>query len=296
MTDPLISEYLPVVNGHIVRHYAWMRDRGNCLITIEDLQQIAAITLINLTAKWDDILAREGKTRDGNGGLFWTFLAHQVKQDVLKYYERVGTRETDRLADSIDADDEFRTSIRIPDGSATGKILTADIAAFYDTLPRKDKVLIALRHFDELPYPQIASILGANKMTTFNLTARVEARWRDFARNQFTDHQVDVARRVEVAWEPPESLIEYVHTRHRKDLSEYLGYVTLCLRNDVTYLTGILGGRSIAPGAMPSGLSPSQQVEVDKLIGEGVNKMEISRRLGVTYGVVIGHAKRRQAA
>ena len=39
--DQLISHYLPVVRGHIVKNYEWMARRGNCLISVDDLIQVA---------------------------------------------------------------------------------------------------------------------------------------------------------------------------------------------------------------------------------------------------------------
>ncbi|WP_433721132.1 hypothetical protein [Microbacterium laevaniformans] len=299
MNDPLIAEYLPVVHGHIAKNYAWMARRGNCLITVEDLQQIAAIALLKLCAKWDAILASEGKSRDGNSGLFWTILKVRVRDDVLKYYARIGLREVDDLSDSIDDDDDFRTSIRAPYTPAPGAILLADVADFFDTLPRKDKVYIALRHYDELPYPQMASILGALPATTRTLTSRIEGRWRDFARNQFTDHSVQVPRRVEVGWEPSDSLLNYVSSRHRNDLPTYLGRVSTAFHADPVYLSHILSeAPTIAPGTGNrwEPLSPFIQSQIDKMIGDGVNHMEISRTLGISYARVRGHASRRRAA
>lgn len=297
MTDPLITEYLPVLKGHIVRKYRWMENRGNCLLTIDDLVQVASIQLMKLAERWDDILAERGQTRDGNGGMFWKFLEHQTKQEVLRYYEKVAkaNRPAHASADDIEENPggytpEVRTALaRLQQPS----IVHQDIAAFFDTLPRKDKMYIALRYFDELSYAQMADVLGANKNTTTNLTVRIVDRWRDYARNQFTDHSVVVGRRVEWEWEPTETLLTYIQNRHRVDLPEYLGWVSLCLRADVSYLADILSTqRTEAVSAREPALSPFQQAEVDRLIGEGVNKMEISRRLGVTYGKVLGHAKR----
>lgn len=301
MTDPLITEYLPMVKAMVARRYASMGRRGNCLLTVDDLVQIASIELMHLTSEWDQILAGMGKTRDGNGGMFWRFLEKRVRDAVIKYYDKVAhaKRAASSSIDDIEANPdhysiEARTALaRLQQPS----IVHHDIAGFFDTLPRKDKVYIALRYFDELSYAQIADLLGAHKNTTINLTRRIVDRWRDFARNQFTDHSVVVGRRVEWEWEPTETLLTYIQNRHRVDLPEYLGWVSLCLRADVSYLADILSTqRTEAVSAREPALSPFQQAEVDRLIGEGVNKMEISRRLGVTYGVVIGHAKRRIAA
>lgn len=301
MTDPLITKYLPMVKALVVRRYASMGRSGNCLLTVDDLVQIASIELMHLTEKWDEILADMGKTRDGNDGMFWRFVEKRVRDAVMKYYDRVARAKRDPSSsiDDIEANPEHY-SIEVRTALARlqqPSIVHHDIAGFFDTLPRKDKVYVALRYFDELSYAQMADLLGANKNTTTNLTVRIVDRWRDFARNQFTDHAVVVGRRVEVAWEPTQPLLTYIENRHRVGLPEYIGWVSLCLRADVSYLAAILTSeRTEGPASREPLLSPAQQVQVDDLLRAGVNKKEISRRLGVTYGLVLGHAKRRVGA
>lgn len=301
MTDPLISEYLPVIRGHIVKKYRWMETRGNCLLTVDDLVQVASIALVRLVARWDLFLADEGKTRDGNGGMFWSFLEHEVKQDVYKYYERVAKahRAADSSADDIEENyqnypEHIRTALwRLQNPSLTQK----GVAAFFDTLPQRDKILIALRYFDELPFKQVADVLAGYEKTVKNMTGRIVTRWRVFARNQILDVVSEVPRRVEWAWEPPQSLHDYVEARHRMGLSEYLGIVTLCFRADVSYLVDILKtAPTEVPGARKTSLSPYQQHQVDEMIADGVNMREISRRLNVPYAPVLNHAKRRRSS
>lgn len=301
MTDPLITEYLPVLRGHVIKKYRWMEERGNCLITLDDLIQIASIRLMSLVDKWDDILAEQGKTREGNGGMFWKFLAHQVKQDVLKYYNRDGRPESN---DSLDIETdtnaenpaEIKTSLLQRNDGIHWRAIHNDIVDFFATLPRKDKTFLALRYFDEMQHSTAAALLGIGEKSYRNQVGTITARWRDYTRNQFTDVPVDVARRIAVDWEPTEALITYLRDRHRKDLSEYLGIVTIAFREDTSYLVDALNTQKVVvPGATPTLLSPAQQQQVDELMGQGVNKMDISRKLGVTYGAVIGHAKRRHA-
>lgn len=291
--DPLISEYLPVVNGHIVRRYGGLIRGGNCLFTVEDVQQIAAIALVKLVDQWDGILAEQGKTREGNGGLFWRYLENNVKRDVLDFYNRAGkkgNRDVDLMEEYGDGDDDKRTSLwHMPRPS----LAQQDVVDFFVTLPQRDKILIALRYFDELPFDRVADILSAEKRTTQTLTHRVVERWRAHARNQFQTYLEEVPPRQPRQWEEPESLSLYLQTRHRKDISEYLGYVTICFRADVSYLVDILGRERVEAAGQRATLSPFMQAQVDQMISDGVNNAEIARTLGLGYGQVRGQASRR---
>jgi RNA polymerase sigma factor (sigma-70 family) len=304
MTDPLISEYLPVIRGHITKKYSWVDGTGNCMLTVDDLIQVASIALVRLVDRWDGFLARDGKEREGNGGLFWNFLENEVKNDIAKYYRDVVKldRPTSDSLDAVPQDaDESLATIRTAlnarrDGESWGMV-NDDLVDHFSVMPQRDKILIALRYFDELPFARIADVLGANEKTTRNLTLNAVNRWRAFSRNQYVEYPTDLPRRLPQPWEPTETLTTYLQSRHRKDISEYLGYVTICFRNDVSYLVDILGSeRTVAPGAKAVGLSPAQQHQVDELMAQSVNMVEISRRLGVSYGLVIGHARRRRAA
>ncbi|WP_144797690.1 sigma-70 family RNA polymerase sigma factor [Microbacterium paludicola] len=320
MTDPLISEYLPVLRGHVIKKYRWMEERGNCLITIDDLIQIASIRLLKLAADWDDILAGQGKTRAGNNGLFWKYLENGTKQSVLKYYERVGNvplkgkseRDVTGGLTAISADGEeygatddqsAREWWQSVEDSMFGKITLRKVADFFDTLPRRDKIIIALRHYDELPFAQIDALLGVAKRTVNPQADQIVTRWRDFARNQFTDHQVEVSKRQARPWEPTDVLIEYLRTRHRNDLPTYLGRVTIAFHTDPTYLAEILNPATTRSPASLSGyhgdrlpLSAFMQAQIDKMLGEGVTGAEIARTLGLSRNRVYDHAKRRHAA
>ena len=163
MTDPLVTRYLPVLRGMIIKKYSWVETRGNCLLTVDDLIQVASIRLIDLVSRWDGILAGMGKERDGDGALFWTFLRHETKQAILAYWERVAPDNqplTDSFDDHLEDEDSWadvRTSLmRLRDPS----IIHADIADYFTTIPQRDKVIITLRYFDDLPWATVADVLG----------------------------------------------------------------------------------------------------------------------------------------
>ncbi|WP_292763737.1 sigma-70 family RNA polymerase sigma factor [Microbacterium sp. UBA3486] len=298
--DPLISEYLPVVSGHIVNKYSWMAERGNCLMSLDDLKQVAAIALVKLVSRWDDVLAEQDKTREGNGGLFWWYLKTDVKRAVSKYYRDIAQHgEYDApILDELGAEtlEMQRTSVRAPSEAAGARLTREDIVDFYSLMPLRDKTIIALRYFDELPYPQLADILDAQTKTTRNLTMNAVNRLRAFARNQYIDAPGKVPVRIEQPWSPPPALLTYLRERHRMNLAEYLGIVTIALRVDVSYLVEILRtDRTNVPGAMASTMTSFQCAAADELLRQGETMREVARRLDVSYGVIVSHAKRRQS-
>ncbi|MCM3779858.1 sigma factor-like helix-turn-helix DNA-binding protein [Microbacterium hydrocarbonoxydans] len=299
--DPLISEYLPVVRGHIVKNYAWMADRGNCLMSIDDLKQVAAIALVKLVGRWDDVLAEQGKSREGNGGLFWWYLKEDVKRTVSKYYRDIAHKgeydepTTDELGE--ETWEVQRTSLRTPTDAPGSRITREDIVDFFTTLSPRHKTLIALRYFDELPFVDVADVMSAVPGTVRNITQTGLKNLRAFARNQFLDDPAPMPRQVHMPWEPPESLVTYLRERHQKDLPEYLGIVTLAFRADVSYLVDMLHeGRHEVPGSKQLTMSPFQQAAADELLSQGESMREVSRRLDVSYGIIVHHAKRRRSA
>lgn len=314
--DTLLADWAPKLRGYVIKHYGWMETRGNCLIGIDDLVQIALIALVDLAARWDDILAAQGKTRDGNDGMFWAYLKQQTKNAVWTFYRREGNvpadgpaerdltrgleittadEDTLHVTDAVDLRDWWLTV----EDTMYGKITLRAIADFYDTLPRRDKILIALRHYDELPYKQVGALLGMRDTSAQELTRSITDRWRDHARNQYTDHHVEVKRRVARDWEEPDTLTAYIRDRHRNDLPTYIGRVSIAIHTDPAYLADILNpGRAYAPGASYGRfepLSPYMQHQIDKMLGDRVPMTEIARVLGIGYQRVRGHASRRHA-
>lgn len=299
-TDPLISRYLPVVNGHIMKNYRWIEERGNCLCTVEDLQQIAAIALIRLAGKWDEILAEKGKARDGDNALFWAYLKNYVKSDVNAFFRDHGKKGADddtifKGEDDETEDEMVRTSIRAKEDTPIGNIIWEDLVDFFELMPQKDKILIVLRYFDELTFDQMGDVLSANPGTTKALTSLVEQRWRLRARNMFTDYPAEETPRKPRPWDKPDSLEVYLQSRHRRDLSEHLWFATQCFRDDVSYLTDILGSTPFYPAGATEGrrvLNPTQEAMIDAMIREGESGAEIARRLEIPLHQVYQHSRR----
>ncbi len=302
MTDPLISEYLPIVQGHVVNRYKGYARRQHCLVSMEDLMQVAAIELVLLTADWPQICEERGDVEGDGKALFWSYLVTRVKSAVLRYVERTahmeadsGTRRLDIVAEDGQNEDEVRTSLfkwRDP------SLLQQEIADYYGLLPTRHKALIALRYFDELTFSQVADILSATEKTTGNLTHAVVDRWRAFARNQWVTHPDWLPAPASSRWTIPESFELYVQARYRTDVHTYLGYFAVCLKADVSYLTQILGrSKTVVPGsaAHSQAFSPAQQAQVDARLAAGELARDIAADMGVHQNTVYNHAKRRRA-
>ena len=312
--DQLISHYLPVVRGHIVKNYEWMARRGNCLISVDDLIQVASIALLKLVGRWDEIVAgldRPPTSRDHAGRLFWSYLKDDVKWTVMSYYKRDGEgdvdindrassldREHDDDGGTIDPDIDVHTSLRLQDSSMSWQVVHDQIIEYYQIMPQRDKVHIALRYFDELPIRRVADILEAKEGATAQFTMRAVTRWRTQAQNLFLEFPNEIEpRRHHVSWDPPGTLLGFTEARHRKDLPEYLWYATECFRADVSYLVDILGfGMVRAPGVRRTELSPYFQAQADIMIRDGVSLQEIANRLGVTKDRVWKYSRQRRAS
>lgn len=305
MTDPLILEYLPSLRGHVIRKYGWMTERGNCLLTLDDIIQIASITLVRFLPLWDDFLAREGKSREGNGGLFWTFLEKRVRDDVLKYYERQahGHRGADASADDVNENPDaytepVRTALTARTASESWGVVHEELVDFFATLPRRDKMMLALRYFDDLPTDTAADLFGIARGTFTVMTSKAVRRWRSHARNQYAEYPGEVPARVEYEWAPSDALSAYLRDRHRKDIDEYLGYVTICLRADSGYLGTILDTtrhNSSTAEHWRGRMTADQEAETDRLLCEGVSAAEISRRLDIPVSRIRWHKTKRAA-
>ena len=193
--------------------------------------------------------------------------------------------------------------LRLPDrhgARGEARLTLSTLADYFDTLPQRDKVYLALRFYDDLPIARVADILGAVKRTTSNNLANIVTRWRNNARNLYTDHQVYIPPRRFLGWEPPQTLVDYVRTRHRNTIPEYLGRVSIALHNDHAYLGHILNAGYIAPGSFDDRpgavVSPCIARQIDRMLAEGVSRMEISRLLGLNYTTVTYHVAHRRAA
>lgn len=298
-SDPLISEYLSQMNAHIATKYAWLTYRGNCLVTVEDLQQLAAITLVKLTASWDSYLATRGLSRsDDVGGLFWNSVKNNVKQDLLKYYAREGQADNfgaeTPIVEETDDEDELhkRTTITAVTESPEWGVIRDAIIDAYALMPRRFKVVVALLQFDGLDQAQAADVLGVSQSAVSLTMSKAREYLREVARSQFVSSPSRAAPFSRSRWTEPATFAEYVTSRHRMDTDEFLGIVHIAFRTDPIYLVHLLGqndGAGKNRGTFT--LTPEQQARVDYLSGHGISLKAVAETIGVPYHQVYRYAK-----
>lgn len=304
-TDPdrLVRKFLPLLRGHVTNVYSWMDARGNCVLSVDDLIQVASITLMKLAGNWHSIVAEHPEFMlDENGthdAVFFGYLKKEVKFRLLNEHDRERratfeglTSEIDgetydrpELYDWTDGEMHDRTGVRRrPDGPWWRAILN-DIMAYWDTqMTQKEKLVIALRYYDELPRDRVAELTGTSSV----LYPAIVKRWRAHTRNQLRNgDDYEIVEHVNArAWEPPELLTIYLRDRHQKDVHEYLGIVTLCFRADPDYLVRIL---DMVPFRIPGAndqLDAEQISTIDRMASEGHNYADIGRTVGVSRGAI----------
>ncbi|GEB94383.1 hypothetical protein [Microbacterium lacticum] len=310
--ENMVTEFLPQMRAHIIGKYGWLERRGNCMITVDDMIQVASIALLRHVDRWPRIAADRGWDPNNNDGAFYVMLKEDVKRSIMKYRRREAgdpePGEQNPIAVSFDdhplfehggegenTDAEYRTSLNAPSMLPHWKMLQSTVVDYYVFLQKRDKVQIALRYFDELSHASTAELIGISTAASKRRITTLRSGWVDHARNQFTDHYVPLADPAQnLRWTPPPALEAYVRDRHRMNLDEYLGIVTIAFREDVSYLTDILSeGRHYGATAHAASraLSPFQEAQVDKWMSSGMSQKQIADDLGVAYHHVNQYVK-----
>ncbi len=299
--EAIIARMLRPLRGHIVNRYAWMERRGGCLVTVEDLIQVASLELVKLATEWTT--KRPAEMLVDEGRVFWSYLQKIVKTTVLDCLnENLDPQQVDLdeqgaygSGHASDIDDEPRTSVRTPAVSFNWAMLSEEIVDYFAVMPRRHKVLIALRYFEELTFDEIGVLNGMSKESVFKIVGPAVESWRKVTQGIYAEKRWGVARITGSPWEAPAAVEEFVQARHGIDVTEWLGFVTRCFRADVSYLVDALSvGRYFPPGAVAVGLSPAQRAQVDIMISAGHNPTDVARRLELPRNMVYNHTKRRR--
>lgn len=299
----IVAYMLPRLRGYVTNKYRWIADRGHCLLTVEDLIQVASIAMLKLEQEWIEICDRDD-IAPSNMAAFMGYLKPRVKAVVLRYSASVTDDQRAYVYPSLDetteageiASGDARTSVRVPERFGE-HIAWDDIVDHLSLMSRREKIRIALRYFDTLPWEQINQILGGDPASSVSRTIN---RLREFARAQYVTEYVDLEPVSPRPWEPPETLHAYLRDRHGMDLDEYLGYFTLCLRADVSYLVDILGSRHVFGETSNSFANENLAIRnaiIDQRLDEGRTHREIAEEVGCTRSNISYYvAKRRRAA
>jgi DNA-directed RNA polymerase specialized sigma24 family protein len=308
----IVATTLPKLGGYIHNNYRWIEDRGHCLLTVDDLKQVASIQMLDLAERWPAIAEDRGfpDDRDAQEKLFWAFLKHEVKQAVQEHVQSV-TRQYKEGPSSHNSLDDFDPNARSehPDDVRTAlwryappSMLLEDVVDFFTIQPVQDKLAIALRYFDGLSLEMLAGMMGIEPASCRSRAKRASKRILDYAKNQCVDEPNDLEPRRTHGWETPEAITNYVRNRYRTDVANYLGYVTLCFRADVSYLVDILdagnGGVFRSPLAVNgrATLTASQLFEIDARLGGGETQSQIARDMALPIATVQSAAHRQVAA
>lgn len=312
VTDPdrLIHRFLPQLRAHVITKYRWMSERGNCVLDVDDLIQLACIVLMSLADRWASIVEDHPEFKVGPDGtydgIFYNYLKVETKSR-LGHAHRDERRaafegltfeidgeefERPRLYEVSDGEMHDRTGVRRrPDGPWWPAIVN-NIMCHWDTMPTKEKVGIALRAFDGLSPKNAAELAGCSQ----DVLIRAVNRWRTHARNQVVlGDPHDVPRRsYQHAWEPPELLIMYLRDRHRMDLYEYLGIVTISFRTDPDYISEILDVKQRP--IQRAQITDQQIATLDRMAAQGYNYSQIARAVGIAPGSVANRLNPDRAA
>lgn len=304
----LFERFYPHMVKHIRARYRWVEDKtGNVLVSVDDLVQVAAFELLKLAETWDDVARAMQITTDidQHGGLFWKTLAHRVKNRILTYKDQDVKVKNDYLTkpstvvvDGVEDDDweVIRTSLRAP---MEPSLLHQEIVDFLSVMPQRDKVVIALRYFERLPYRQVGTLMESSGQSVSNTERDVTERLRTFALSRIKDDPPEVPARSNRPWSPPPVLIHYIEAKHGSDVPGWLGYFTICCRLDVGTVVSILSDERwmspAADGGRGTSLTSMQRTMIDELLGQGVSKAEAARRVGASRSAVNYYAQREVA-
>lgn len=299
MSD-LLPEYLRIIRGHVINRYSWVARRGHCLFSVDDLIQIASIVLVTV-ARREEAEGRSIGPAEEDRKRFFGLAKAAVKNTVFsglrdEHYD-VETEASDSFDEpTAPGEPENRTTKeaqRSSFGPKAPPMLHSAVAQYFDTLPQRMKVLIALRYFDRLTMSQIETMTGVSSATA--RVREITDRWRAFARNQALPELEELPVLRPRPWQPPEALTEYLDARYQSDIAGYLGFFTIALRLDVGYLVDILGAEKFyvpQSHADRRALTHEQAAEADELLASGWAQWRVAEHLGVGRSTITRHARR----
>lgn len=292
--DDLMMRFIPVIPGYVAKRFARLSAK-DCLFALEDLTQVAMIEMMKLAREWTGRIDGRDVSGDEAERIFFSRLKLHVKWAIHDYADDISPRDRAKAA-SIEEEEEAdpRTSIRARSESNEWPIIRDEIMDFFDVLPARQKVILALRYIDGLSVKTVARLLETTPASIAHISSRAIDRWRLHTRNQWSSTPTEVESIIGRKWEPPATLLEYFEARHRKDMPEYIWFAATCFRADVGYLTDILGeSYTYSVENAQYVLSPAQEVEADRRLRAGETQAAIARDFGVNTLLISRYARRR---
>lgn len=295
--EGMVARYAPYIPGYIRNHYGWLSKR-HCLYDVDDLTQIAMIELIKLSKTWElsgplALQSRELRNKlffyDLKGKVGEAIRSHRLRVEPGKYVEDSFDRDYDESGESIL---EPRTRVNQRTSTNDWPMILTDIVDQFSALPLGRKVILGLHYYDELRYDQISELLDRPRENLATDASKSRTAIRNFARNHFADHEVDVHQFREAAFEPSEALTAYIEGRHRMDIQEWMGVFTLALRSDPVYLNRMLDtDRRLVHGSTSRRRDTDLQQMIDVRLQSGMSISDVAEDLGMRYQKVWRYAQ-----
>jgi hypothetical protein len=233
--------------AHVKRHW---QVSGNPMVGFQDLLSQAS-ELLFIAATQYPAWARKNGLDPYSQPIFWSF-ARKAIDWGLGTYLREKPQKTDtslNMLNGEDDDDDFASGDLIRTQMSRHRppsMLHRDIATYAAGLRRDWRIAIALRYFEELPYPEVAPLLGKTLESAQKLVPYVCKYVREYALSLVVEHPyvAKPPRKATVDQDTPE-LTAYIQNAYGCDVSTWLDWVAACYRADVAYVTDLLNQGSV---------------------------------------------------
>lgn len=260
----------------------------------ETLRDCAEDAILEVTGFYHAWCAERGLNPDDRA-LFWKMIKQNIDwavADAMKtqakanvvYFEDLEATE-DQPAD----DDLTRTQLY---RHRPASLLHEEIVDVISTIPTREKLLLALRFFEELDWKTVTRLAGFKGANATNQMIRTTTRILRTSRNMVVNDPEEIAdaRRVtplEVTSDLTRWLLEHYGTN---DVHAYLGYVTRHYYADVSYVIDFIktahGVRVAAFGLRTNPLTREQMAELDARLLAGDTQIAIARDFDVPRALI----------
>ncbi|ALJ20323.1 sigma-70 family RNA polymerase sigma factor [Microbacterium sp. No. 7] len=307
LVDRMIAQFHGTLVRTVTIRWGWMA-RGGVLTTVDDLEQVACLALLDLADTWPTYVQEKGYPADPveAHGLTWTLLVERARWHIHAYARDVERYEQRALSRSLDADlDQYReegtlapavrTAISVRDTDPT---LQTTIADYVIAQPPGDYTVLALRYYDELSQQHAGDVLGLGAAAINRRTGLALADIRAYAHAQVSETTTPPRDRRGYPWTPPDTLRGYLNDTHGLTLDAWHARFAHALRSDVTYLCALLGpGRAVSRSTTnPRRKYTDEDVaEMTRRFHAGERLKDIAADYGGTAGGVWSALRRRTA-
>lgn len=252
---------------------------------LDELLSVASETFAEFVANLDDLCERHGYS-DMSPALFYALVKRRVGWACLRFLERRLPKNEEGIEDKLGGP---RTVLRVfnPDS-----LLHHQLADFIATLPRRERLYLALIVFEEIPLGKIAVLADSGVSTVSIAIIRAAERVLMQALRLTIDTELpDPPAMRPRPWEPPAEITERIRRGYGCDVDTYLTYVQANYHADVSYIVEILdraNGEGPARGNRGNNrkLTDEQVDEILDRLRAGEKHDDIARDYGVSGSAV----------